>query len=72
MRKLARWRLLEVRVDSRSGGAAVMKIDALLIFVVLLIVGLASRGEYLLAILLVLGIIFIELAAIRRAIEDKS
>jgi hypothetical protein len=49
-----------------------MKIDALLIFVVLLIVGLASRGEYLLAILLVLGIIFIELAAIRRAIEDKS
>ena len=49
-----------------------MKTDGLLIFVMLLLFALVLNGQHLLAILFVLGIIFIELTAIRRAIEDAQ
>lgn len=50
---------------------SLLKPDWLLIFVVLLIGDFVLSDRPLLAILFVLGLIYIELTSIRRAIEEK-
>ena len=59
-------------MSTEDGQAPLLKIDWLLCLVMLLLIVLVLNEKHLLAILFVLGIIFIELTAIRRAIEEKS
>lgn len=56
-------------MSEEEGNGYKLRIDFLPICLALLVASLAMGREYMLAILFMLGLIFIELAAIRRAIE---